>query len=194
MTHVLIDNGHGTETAGKRSPDGQYREGVYSRDMARRLAGELECHGIPCHLIVPEPFDTPLRERTTRANSLHRQNHGNTILLSLHSDASQGSGWSNARGMSVRLSQNASKKSKLLARCLYAAWDERALPTRKWNGDEIPWWPQNLAICRDTVMPAVLVEMFFHTNREQVEWAMSHEGKNEIMYALADGVRRYLAI
>ena len=31
---VLIDNGHGENTPGKRSPDGRLREWVYSREIA----------------------------------------------------------------------------------------------------------------------------------------------------------------
>ena len=31
---VLIDNGHGENTPGKRSPDGRLREWAYSREIA----------------------------------------------------------------------------------------------------------------------------------------------------------------
>ena len=34
---ILIDNGHGVETAGKRSPDGRLREYAYAREIAARL-------------------------------------------------------------------------------------------------------------------------------------------------------------
>ena len=192
MTKVLIDNGHGVKTAGKRSPDGRLLEGVYAREIARRLGDELEERSVPYALITPELDDTPLSTRVYRANSLHRQNHGSTILLSLHSDASARSGWSDAMGFSVRLSQNASQRSKTLARCLFHAAEQRGIPVRKYNGDVVPWWPQNLAICRDTVMPAVLVEMFFHTNKEQVEWALSPEGRAAIVGALTDAVCTFI--
>ena len=116
MTKVLIDNGHGTATKGKRSPDGRLIEGVYAREVARRLASVLEERGIPYALITPEKEDIALRTRVYRANSLHRQNHGDTLLLSLHSDAAPGTGWSQASGFSVRLSQNASQRSSEFVR------------------------------------------------------------------------------
>ena len=39
---VLIDNGHGAETPGKRSPDGRLREYAYTREIAIR---EAMCDG-----------------------------------------------------------------------------------------------------------------------------------------------------
>lgn len=193
MKKVLIDNGHGFFTAGKRSPDGRLREGVYAREIARRIAEELNEGSIPCTLITPEKDDIPLKTRVYRANELHRQYKDGTFLLSLHSNAAGGNGWHNARGMQVCISQNASQNSKTLARCLYSAWESRGLRVRKYNGDAMPYWPQNLAICRDTNMPAVLVEMFFHDNREDVGWATSSEGKSMIVNAIVEGICKFIS-
>ncbi len=190
---VIIDNGHGVNTLANSSPDGRLIEGVYAREIARLLCEGLAANGVDAVLLTPQDEDVPLGVRTRLANSIHRQNRGNTILISLHSDATPGKGWSEAKGMSVRLSQNASQRSKTLARCLYAAFEKERLPVRKWNGDVVPWWPQNLAICRDTVMPAVLVEMFFHTNKEQVEWALSKCGKNAILSAITEAIMNFIA-
>lgn len=195
MKKVLIDCGHGAWTAGKRSPDGRLREGVYAREMAHRVGEELRERGIPFEIITPENADIPLSTRVYRANKANKEWKGGTILVSLHSDAVASGGWGNARGMSVRVSQtNASQNSKTLARCFYAAWESRGLRTRKYNGDVAPWWPQNLAICRDTDMPAVLVEMFFHTNREDVAWAMSTEGKSMLANAITDAISKFLGV
>lgn len=38
---VLIDNGHGANTPGKRSPDGRLREYAYAREIAGRVVFEL---------------------------------------------------------------------------------------------------------------------------------------------------------
>lgn len=192
MIKCLLDNGHGAWTAGKRSPDGRLREGVYAREIARRVAEALEERGIPYALLTPENDDTPLATRVYRANQLNKQHRDGTILISLHSDATSSSGWDNAQGMSVRVSLNASQRSKTLARCMYSAWESRALKVRKYNGDMTPYWPQDLAICRDTHMPAVLIEMFFHNNRSQVTWALTDAGKNMIVSAIVDGIVRYV--
>lgn len=34
---ILIDNGHGKETPGKRSPDGRLKEYAYTREIADRV-------------------------------------------------------------------------------------------------------------------------------------------------------------
>ena len=39
---ILIDNGHGQETAGKRSPDGRLLEWSYNREIARRVVAALQ--------------------------------------------------------------------------------------------------------------------------------------------------------
>lgn len=193
MKKCLLDPGHGAWTAGKRSPDGRLREGVYAREIARRISEEL-CEGnIPHEIITPENADIPLATRVYRANKAHKEWRDGTILVSLHSDAVANGGWGSARGMSVRVSLNASQNSKTLARCLYSAWESRGLRVRKYNGDAMPFWPQNLAICRDTNMPAVLIEMFFHTSREDVAWAMSTEGKSMIVNAIVEGICKFIS-
>ena len=65
---ILIDNGHGIFTAGKRSPDGELREGIYTREIARRLTSRLQALGLDASLLVPEEEDIPLAERCIRAN------------------------------------------------------------------------------------------------------------------------------
>ena len=37
----LVDNGHGLTTAGKRSPDGLFREAFYNREIAREVVADL---------------------------------------------------------------------------------------------------------------------------------------------------------
>ncbi len=41
---VLIDNGHGAETPGKRSPDGRLLEYAYTREIAIRVASHTCLH------------------------------------------------------------------------------------------------------------------------------------------------------
>ena len=38
---ILIDNGHGANTQGKRSPDGRLIEALYTREIAVRVEHEL---------------------------------------------------------------------------------------------------------------------------------------------------------
>ena len=57
---VLIGNGHGIETLGKRSPDGRLREYAYTREVADRVVKALTAAGIDAVRIVPEDADVPL--------------------------------------------------------------------------------------------------------------------------------------
>ena len=42
MIKVLVDNGHGVETPGKRSPDGRLREYKYAREIAASVIARLK--------------------------------------------------------------------------------------------------------------------------------------------------------
>ena len=95
---ILIDNGHGLMTTGKRSPDGQFREAFYNREIARRVVSDLRDRGLDAELLVPEDDDISLAERVRRVNTacflLGKQN---IILVSIHVNAAgNGSKWLNA--------------------------------------------------------------------------------------------------
>ena len=51
---ILIDNGHGVDTPGKRSPDGRFREYKYNREIAAAVVEHLQLRGYDASLVVPE--------------------------------------------------------------------------------------------------------------------------------------------
>lgn len=63
----ILDNGHGQETPGKRSPvwkDGtQLFEYEFNRDIVKRIVQKLKCAGIEHKILVPELTDITLGER-----------------------------------------------------------------------------------------------------------------------------------
>lgn len=63
---VLIDNGHGETTPGKRSPDGRLREWAYAREIADMVVTGLRKRGIDAERIVREDTDVSLSERCKR--------------------------------------------------------------------------------------------------------------------------------
>ena len=67
---ILIDNGHGKETPGKRSPDGRLKEYAYTREIADRVVTGLQNEGIDAMRIVPEENDVTLSERVKRVYQL----------------------------------------------------------------------------------------------------------------------------
>ncbi len=92
---VLLDNGHGAGTPGKRSPDGWLKEYRWARETASLVALALRGHGVDARLLVPEEEDVPLRERVARANAACRERGKDGVLLvSVHVNASgNGKGW-----------------------------------------------------------------------------------------------------
>lgn len=105
---ILIDNGHGLNTLGKRSPDGTLIEAAYTRKIGR-IVSYLTDRGYDAELLVPEDEDISLSERVKRVNAISsscpaQTGHlaPNVILISIHiNTAGNGSKWTNATGWSV---------------------------------------------------------------------------------------------
>ena len=185
---VLIDNGHGENTPGKRSPDGRLREWAYTREIADLVVAGLRKKGIDAERIVKEDSDVPLSERCRRANNIYRDTGKKAILVSIHCNAAgNGISWKNAQGWSAFVSNNASLNSKRLAESLAQVAECIPVPVRKPMPQQ-PYWEQNLAICRDTNCPAVLTENFFQDSKEDVEYLLSPEGKDTVARIHIEGI------
>lgn len=189
---VLVDNGHGFETPGKRSRDGRLLEWAYSREIACRLVASLKARGIDAEQIVPENTDISLKERCRRVNAIcAKLGSKNCICISIHNNADVGTKWTNASGFSVFVSLNASANSKKLASIFtdtaknYCLEGDRAIPKEK-------YWTKNLAICRDTNCPAVLTENLFMTNKSDVDFLLSDIGKKIIVKMHEEAVIEYI--
>lgn len=190
---ILIENGHGSDTPGKRSPDGTLREYKYARETAERIVTELKKRGYDAERLVPEEMDISLRERCRRANTIcDRLGKENVILVSVHVNAAgNGTAWMNARGWSAYVSQNASANSRALACRLIEAASDEDLKIRRYS-PQMHYWTQDLAICRDTNCPAVLTENLFQDNREDVAFLLSEEGREAIARLHVKGIVDYL--
>lgn len=192
---ILLDNGHGQETAGKRSPDGSFREYAWAREIAHRIETELRNRGFDVERIVTEENDVPLSERSRRVNEIcGRYGKENVILVSVHVNAAKDGQWANARGWSAYTSKGETKSDKL-ANCLYFAAAE-ALPLgtkfRKDFSDGDADWEENFWILRKTSCPAVLTENLFMDNREDLAMLNSDEGKAAIVQLHVEGIIMYL--
>jgi N-acetylmuramoyl-L-alanine amidase len=182
---ILIDNGHGIETPGKRSPvwpDGtQLFEWKYTREIARRVALELQKQGFDFERIVKEDADVPLSERCRRANAIASEvGVKNCLLVSIHNNASA---TGTARGWEIHTYLGKSKSDE------YATvfWNEAKaiLPVgTKMRGDwtdSDPDFDSNFAILRDTKCAAVLTENLFMDNPDDCRYLLSDEGKEAIV-------------
>ena len=192
---IFIDNGHGLMTAGKRSPDGQFREPFYNREIARRVVSDLLDRGYDAELLVPEDDDVSLAERVRRVNTacflLGKQN---VILVSIHVNAAgNGSQWLNATGWSVYTSKGQTASDKL-AECLCQAaiknFPGHRIRTDMSDGDMD--WEEGFYILRKSLCVAVLTENFFMDSISDLEYLQSRAGKQAVVDTHVEGIVEWL--
>lgn len=191
---IILDNGHGRETAGKCSPDGRLLEYAYTREIVRRIAAELEARGLDVSRLVPEQEDIPLKERVARANKLYQDTGKQAILISVHVNAAgQGGEWLSAKGWEAWTSVGNTKADDL-ASCLYDAAGTAGFKLRKDETDGDPDKEGHLYILKHTLCPAVLTENLFQDNREEVDFLLSEVGKESITALHVEGITKYLGL
>ena len=192
---IFIDNGHGLMTAGKRSPDGQFREAFYNREIAKRVVADLVDRGYDAELLVPEDDDVSLEERVRRVNTAcFLLGKANVILVSIHVNAAgNGSKWMNATGWSVYTCKGSTASDKL-AECLCESaiknFPGRRIRTDMSDGDMD--WEENFYILRKSLCPAVLTENFFMDNHSDLEYLQSKAGKQAVVDTHVEGIVDYL--
>jgi len=191
---ILIDNGHGENTPGKRSPDGTLREYAYAREIADLIVTELTKRGYDAERIVTEEIDVPLSERARRVNEqCARLGTKNVILVSIHCNAAGSGEWMKARGWSAYTSKGQTKADKL-ADCLYETarvyFSGQKLREDLSDGDKD--WEENFYILTKTKCPAVLTENFFQDNKDDVAYLLSATGKKAIVDTHVEGIINYI--
>ena len=192
---VLIDNGHGLNTSGKRSPDGTFREAIYNREIARRIVLNLVDRGYDAELLVPEDDDIALAERVSRVNAYYKAlGKQNVILVSIHVNAAgNGSKWLNATGWSVYTCKGQTESDRL-ADCLCEAAIKH-FPGRRIRtdfSDSDPDWEENFSLLSNTLCPAVLTENFFMDSRSDLEYLQSRAGKQAVVDTHVERITEYL--
>ena len=193
---ILIDNGHGRETPGKRSPDGRLLEYAYTRGIARRIVSALTALGHDAELLVPEQEDISLQERCRRVNDwCHRLGKDSVILISIHINAAgHGDRWMNARGWCAYTTRGNTRADRL-ATCLYDA-AARHLPGMRLRTDYTDGDPdleKNFYILLHTAAPAVLSESLFMDNQADCDFLMTPEGQQSLVDLHVTGITAYLS-
>ena len=198
MMQIFLDNGHGSDTAGKRSPiwsDGTcLEEWKWTREIACRIEAALQLQRVCVHRIVPQQYDVPLWERCRRVNRL-AVHYGptNCLLLSLHVNASadgRATGWETHtfKGESV---------SDFYATVFWKEAEKRLSGLFKMRGDHTdgdPDWDSNFAMLRDTICPAVLTENLFMDYPDDCRFLLSEKGKQAIVALHVAGIRKIIAL
>lgn len=193
---ILIDNGHGEDTLGKRSPDGIFREYKYVREIAEDIERELKAKGYDVERIVKETIDVPLAERTRRVNEIcGKLGVSNVVLVSIHCNAAgNGCEWMNARGWCAFTSKG-NTRSDELATMMYVEAEHNfsGQTIRKDFSDGDPDWEDSFYMLTKTKCPTVLTENFFMDNKKDVSYLLSLEGRTQIVRTHVDAIIKYVA-
>lgn len=192
---IMIDNGHGIDTQGKRSPDGKLKEWDYTRIVALCVFRELNKLGYSVTLITPETTDVPLATRVKRINERYHEHQGEGILISIHLNAAgDGKDWMKARGWECWTSKGDTESDKL-AEELYAAAREALpanIPLRTDPSDGDSDKEAGFYILKHSKCPAVLTENLFMDSEDDCEYLLSDEGLESIVKLHVQGIVNYL--
>lgn len=194
----LLDNGHGKETPGKRSPvwsDGkQLFEYEFNRDIVRRIANMCDAEGVRYQIITPELTDIPLKDRCKRVNSYYtyyRAQHIDTFLLSIHANAGGGTGWEcyTSKGLTA-----ADAMATTLYECAEAEFSGDGWRLRTDYTDKDPDKEADFYILKHTICPAVLTENFFMDTEHDCRFIMSEEGRARVARMHFEAIRKIIGL
>lgn len=178
--HVMLDDGHGMSTAGKRTPilpaglkseTGNFmHENEFNRAVVKYLAEELKRCGIKTTFSAPTDADTSINARVKLANDLKVD-----LFLSVHANALNGK-WGNARGVETLSHPKRKEIAMVFQNALLLGTSQL---NRGWKDGS---W---LGIVSGTNMPAVLVEAGFMDNLEEAKLLLSDSYRRECARELA---------
>lgn len=185
---VALDDGHGMETAGKRSPfiseiGRAIRENEFNRAVVNLLAEELKRCGFDVLLVAPTDADTSLETRVARANAA-----GADIYISIHYDAfdSKFDGY-DPEGITV-FYMVGSANGKRLAQCINeflkrgTVQKDRGIKTADYY------------VLRKTNMPAILSENGFMDNKREALLMIDPDFQREAAQEHAQGICKYFNV
>ena len=182
---VLLDNGHGKETPGKRSPkwdDGtQLFEWEENRKIVAAIEKKLDRLGIKHIRLVPEEKDIPLRTRAARANQYIDKYR--CVMISVHCNAARQP--NTARGWSVWSTKSKNNSDKL-AQCFLDCFN-KCIPGRRNRGH----YEENFTVIYCTNCPCVLTENFFMDTKDECDYLLSDKGIDEIANLHVEAILRY---
>lgn len=180
-----LDNGHGKQTAGKRSPvfddeETQFFEYEFNRDIVARIIVKLEEIGVQFFNVVPEvDIDNFLKGRVERANS--KQSDLPKIFVSVHANAApaeSSSSWAadNIKGIET-WHYHQSKKGKKLA----GIFQKHLIEETGFQNRHVKSKPnKQFYVLRKTKMVSVLTENGFYNNKKEAAELMKDEVRQQI--------------
>lgn len=185
---IALDDGHGMETAGKRTPliseFGRFvRENEFNRAVVAILDKELQRCGFKTLLVAPTDKDTPLEVRTTLANNANAD-----AYVAIHYNAFDGTfAEPNPEGLSVHIYPSSSGRALGNAILKYL---RQGTPQVIRGIKESPeFW-----VLRKTKMVAVLSENGFMDNKKEAMRMLDPAFQKEVAVEHAMGICEYFKV
>ena len=187
--HWILDNGHGEDTEGKRSPEyapnKQLKEGDFNRIIVNKLYKRLEEEGINSSILVPERTDIDIEKRFKRIDK--EKDTKPRIYLAIHANSIplQNNKWSSINGIEVyyRKQDNFSKEvaDTFLDYLIESTGaNNRGIKTANFylleNSNSID-------------IPAILIESGFLTNKEELQKLLSDSYQDKIVEGLLNAIK-----
>jgi len=179
---IILDPAHGEEVAGKRSPDGLFREYKWSREVLKELKYKLKQKGYEVFETNASDREIGLTKRADNANKIQRKNK---LVISLHSNAASNGQWSNARGYSIYTTKGQTKSdeyAQIFLEELKRAFSEIKGRFDLSDGDLD--MEENFTILQKTTCPAILIEWLFQDNKEDVKLLMDPATNSKLVDTL----------
>ncbi len=178
---VVIDAGHGGKDPGAKAVDGTYEKN-YNIDVARRLDKKLKELGFSTIMTREEDIYTTLQERTDAANWNYAD-----FFISIHFNAYM----NKAKGIETLYYPNTPTEAySINNKDIASIFQEEILKALKRPSRGVISRP-DLFVLNKTKMPAMLMELGFLTNKEELSFIKKESYRENAANALATSLLRY---
>ncbi len=186
---IALDDGHGAETLGKRTPPLRalngvsIRENIFNSAVVGLLKTALQRCGLDVLCVAPTEQDVPLKQRVATANIA-----GATLYVSIHYDAYDGKfDTYDPEGHTVYICPG-SKEGRHLAECVLKQL-AKGTPQKNRGIKEASFY-----VLKHTNMPAILTENGFMDNEREALLMVNPAFQREVAEEHAQGICDYLGV
>lgn len=191
-TIIFLDPAHGSDVAGKRSPDNSYFEYKWSRTICNDLA--IVLRALKFEVIITNTTDKEIGLAKRRSFVESYKTDKIKVLISPHSNGSgDGSEWRTARGFEI-WTKKGHDKADILAHLVFKA-AESWFPTVKKRYAEDADYKRDkegeLYMTNSNKYFGVLLEWGFHDNKEDVKILLNERYNKALVDCIVDAVEAF---
>ncbi|MCP8615985.1 N-acetylmuramoyl-L-alanine amidase [Salirhabdus salicampi] len=199
---AFIDDGHGMDTPGKRTPyieelGRSIKENEFNAPVAKKIVEELKRHNVDAYLTAPGDKDVPLKQRTDFANQKYREyqsKYGSrnvvAVFVSVHYNAYDGSFEEpSPSGIELYVYNGYKNKrtgdlAKAIAKYLRQGTDQNYRGIKE----------ANFHVLRETSMHAVLTENGFMDNKREAMLMIDKDFQHEVVIEHTKGILEFFGL